>query len=152
MGYELSTYSLTNEATAVPEAMERLEDLVQQCKEANMAIERATWRMTKMCNIKWKLYHKGDLVWLDARNINDPTLPAKLKLRRYGPFVVEAVHFKLAYHLKLPKQWKIHPVFHADLLMPYQTNQWYGHAQPAPESEEIEGQQEYKVDKILNIR
>ena len=150
MGYEPIMHNLTNQITTVPEVTKRLEELEQQQEEAKAAIERAAWQMTRNRSTWWKPFKKGDLVWLDMCNIEDPTLPPKLKPRRYGPFEVETVHSKLVYRLKIPMHWKVHPVFHADLLTPYHTNQWYGKAKATPKPTMIKGHKEYEVDKILD--
>ena len=152
MGYEPLMHVLTNDTTNVPEASMRIEQLEQARKEAHAAIERAAWRMTRNASEQWKTFNKGDKVWLDTRNLKDPTLPDKLKPRKYGPFVVDKVYSKLAYGLKLPKHWKIHPTFHVELLSPYHTNEWYGKPKSAPQPVEIEGQEEFEVEKILDHR
>jgi hypothetical protein len=67
-------------------------------------------------------YKEGDQVWLEGKNlrINQPT--AKLAPRRHGPFKVIQVMSAVNYHLELPTQWSIHPVFHIDLLNTIQRN------------------------------
>jgi hypothetical protein len=54
------------------------------------------------------------------------------------------------YHLELPTQWSIHPVFHIDLLTPYRKTIMHGpnFTQPAPEL--VDGEEEYSVEKILD--
>ena len=143
-------HMLTGEAGAVPEATAQLEQLERAQKEAQAAIERAAWKMTRQPSERWKAFNKGDKVWLDTRNIKDPTLPDKIKPRKYGPFIIDKVYSKLAYGLILPKHWKIHPTFHAELLSPYQMNEWYRKTKTAPKPEIIEGQEEYKVEKVLD--
>jgi hypothetical protein len=64
-------------------------------------------------------YKEGDQVWLEGKNLCISQPMAKLVPWRYGPFRVEQVMSPVNYHLELPTQWSIHPVFHTDLLMPY---------------------------------
>jgi len=56
------------------------------------------------------------------------------------------------YRLKLPTQWSIHDVFHIDLLMAYKETELHGsnYSRPAPDL--IDNEEEYKVEKILDIR
>ena len=108
--------------------------------------------MTKIGGKTWNPFIIGDQVWLEATNIEHPLLPRKLVPRRYGPFPVIQVLSKVAYKLRLPKHWKIHPTFHAELLSPYQTNEWYGKPKASPQLETIDGQEEFEVDKILDHR
>jgi hypothetical protein len=95
-------------------------------------------------------YKDGDLVWLDGRNfcINQPT--AKLAPRRHGPFKVIQVMSAVNYHLELPMQWSIHPVFHTDLLTPYKETIIHSPNFTRPAPELIDGEEEYSVEKILD--
>src|SRR5260370_15352159 len=95
-------------------------------------------------------YQTGDLVWVAGRHLrtNQPT--AKLAPKRHGPFRIIQVMSPVNYRLELPTQWSIHPVFHIDLLTPYCETQMHGenYSRPPPELEE--GEEEYKVEKILD--
>ena len=55
-----------------------------------------------------------------------------------------------AYKLELHSRWRIHNVFHVSLLEPYIPNELEGRAQTRPEPEEINGDLEYEVEKIVN--
>jgi len=60
---------------------------------------------------------------------------------------------KMVFKLELPPQWRIHPVFHASLLDPYQANKIEGRRQLVPEPPEIvEGEAEYEVEEILDSK
>jgi hypothetical protein len=62
---------------------------------------------------------EGDQVWLDGRNIKMYHPAAKLAPKWHGPFPVIKVLSPITYELRLPAQWKLHPIFHVDLLTPY---------------------------------
>jgi hypothetical protein len=97
-------------------------------------------------------YKEGDQVWLEGKNlhINQPT--AKLAPRRHGPFRIIQVMSAINYRLELPTQWSIHPVFHIDLLTPYQETIMHGPNFTRPTPELIDGEEEYSVEKILDSR
>ena len=52
----------------------------------------------------------------------------------------------------IPEQWKIHDVFHVDLLTPYRETEFYGanYAQPPPDL--IGEEEQYKVEQVLDER
>ena len=70
--------------------------------------------------------------------------------KHYGPFPVAQVLSPVTYRLTLPTQWKIHLVFHVDLLMPYKEMAFHSpnYVRPAPDL--IEGEEEYEVEQVLD--
>ena len=56
----------------------------------------------------------------------------------------------ITYELRLPKSWKIHPVFHASLLSPYNENDTHGSNFPQPPPDLIAGKKEYEIERILH--
>ena len=97
-------------------------------------------------------YHKGNLVWLEGRNLHTNQPMAKLAARRHGPFPVEQVLSPVTYKLSLPSTWNIHPVFHTDLLTPYQETPFHGENYQCPPVELVQGQEEYEVEAVLDER
>ena len=73
----------------------------------------------------------------------------KFAPKQEGPFTVTKVLSPMVYQLCLPKTWKIHPVFHAFLLFPYRENTVHGPNFPPPPPDLINGEEKYKVKKIL---
>jgi len=73
----------------------------------------------------------------------------KLAPRRYRPFTVVAKILNVAYWLKLLEAWKIHNVFHASLLIPYKETDRHGPNFLEPPSDLINGEEEWKIEKIL---
>jgi hypothetical protein len=58
----------------------------------------------------------------------------------------------VSYRLALPLQWKIHPVFHTDLLSPYRETEVHGIDYQCPPPELIDNKEEYEVKSILDSR
>ena len=67
-----------------------------------------------------------------------------------GPFTITEVLGPLTYRLRLPHQWKIHPIFHASLLTPYRENDTHGPNFLLPPPDLIEGEEEFEVEAIIN--
>jgi hypothetical protein len=126
----------------------------EQLKEARIqareAMIKAQWSWVKHHDTP--KYKEGDLVWLEDKNlhINQPT--AKLAPRQHGPFKIIQVMSAVNYHLELPTQWSIHPVFHINLLTPYKETTMHGPNFTRPTPELIDGEEEYSVEKILDSR
>ena len=97
-------------------------------------------------------FHQGDLVWLEGRNLKIDQPASKLAARRYGPFPVAQVLSPITYRLTLPEQWKIHPVFHVDLLTPYKETAFHGDNYTRPPPDLIDGEEEYEVEQIVDSR
>jgi hypothetical protein len=105
--------------TNVPEAEKRLTALFRAQNEAQAAHELARQMMMERITQKFIPFKKGDEVWLDSKNLKLPYPMRKLAPKREGPFPIIEVISPLSYRLKLPNQWKIHPVFHTHLLTPF---------------------------------
>ena len=52
----------------------------------------------------------------------------------------------------LPPQWKIHDVFHTDLLTPYHETELHGPNFTRPPPDLIDGEEEYEVEEILQLQ
>ena len=56
----------------------------------------------------------------------------------------------VSYRLQLPHQWRIHPVFHMDLLTPYRKTKTHGENYQRPSLELVDNEEEYEVEAILD--
>ena len=56
------------------------------------------------------------------------------------------------FHLELPSHWKIHDIFHAKLLHSYKETEEHGENFTEPPPDLIDGEPEWKVEQILNMR
>jgi len=141
-----------------PAAESLLDHLKQVHAKLQATLERAQERYKRNFDRKANPappFAVGDLVWLNRKNIETVRPSKKLDSKRFGPFKIVKIvgESKLAFELKLPPQWRIHPVFHASLLDPYQANRIEGRKQLVPEPPEIvEGETEYEVEEILDSK
>ena len=91
----------------------------------------------------------GDQVLLDTRNLNLKG-NKKLKARYVGPFVVTKLVGPVACKLDLGHRLRgAHNVFHVSLLKPYLVG---GDGVAPPEPIEVDGNQEYEVERVLAHR
>ena len=100
----------------------------------------------------FKPFAKGDKVWLEAWNLKCLIINPKFAPKQEGLFTITKVLSPIVYQLRLPKTWKIHPVFHASLLSPYRENGVHGKNFPVPPPDLIDGKEEYKIKKIIRHR
>ena len=58
----------------------------------------------------------------------------------------------VSYRLELPHQWRIHSVFHTDLLTPYRETKMHGENYQRPPPELVNNEEEFEVETILDSR
>ena len=75
--------------------------------------------MKKKGSKRFKPYQEGDQVWIEGTNLKTLYPTAKLGPKRYGPFKILKQMSPAVYQVEIPKHWKIHNVFHANLITPY---------------------------------
>lgn len=149
MGYEPKAIPEGFPASNAPQVQDRIKELQQARDEALASHELARQKMAERVRHNFKPFEKGQKVWLEATNLKIGYESRKLAPKREGPFVITEVLGPLTYRLKLPSQWKIHPVFHATLLTPYHENEAHGPNYLRPPPDLIEGEEEYEVEAIL---
>jgi hypothetical protein len=100
----------------------------------------------------YKGFEEGEQVWLEGTNLRLSHPTAKLAPRRYGPFEITKKISPVVFRLKLPTHWTIHDVFHASLLTPYRETVEHGKNYLEPPPEQVEGEDEFEVERILKSR
>ncbi|QRW20624.1 Retrotransposable element Tf2 protein [Rhizoctonia solani] len=134
----------------VLEANHIADTLAQEWKEAESALRMTKERMAGTRGTIPK-YSIGEKVWLDAKNVNIWLNSNKLDPKRLGPFEITKKISSHVYCLKLPATLKIHNVFYVGLL----SKSHKSPSQPFPDQpppETIEGEEEYKVEQILDSK
>ena len=101
---------------------------------------------------KFHAYMTGDRVWLDWKNLKTSHPAIKLHAKWQGPFTIINVISHVAYQLDLPKNWKIHNVFHAGLLSPYKEMEEHGPNFTQLPPELVDREEEWEVKQVLDAR
>ena len=96
---------------------------------------------------KWK---KGDRVLLSTKDLMFKERPARKLVDRYvGPYTIEEVVSTNAVKLRLPTSMRIHPVVNVSRIVRYK-EQIKGQKKEEGKPVEVEGVEEWEVEKILN--
>jgi hypothetical protein len=150
MGYEPRA-DISNIPTSIPVLELRREVWKRAREDAHKFIlqAQARWAQSKK---EGRTFKEGDRVWLEGRNLHLDQPSAKLAPKRHGPFIIKRVLSPITYQLTLPHQWKIHDVFHVDLLTPYIETDFHGPNYTRPPPDLIDGEEEYEVESILKSR
>jgi hypothetical protein len=150
MGYEPQA-DISNTPTSIPILELRREVWKRAREDAHKFIlqAQARWAQSKK---EGRTFKEGDQVWLEGRNLHLDQPSAKLAPKCYGPFIIKRVLSPITYQLTLPHQWKIHDVFHVDLLTPYVKMEFHGPNYTRPPPDLINGEEEYEVESILKSR
>jgi hypothetical protein len=128
-----------------------LERTREAAKEA-MQRAQAMLQIRRPRTKKFRPYKEGEQVWLEGMNLKTLYPSAKLGPKQYGPFKVMKHFSNTVYQIKIPQQWKIHNVFHANLLTPYKETELHrpNFSRPAPDL--INGEEEYEVERIIDMK
>ena len=126
-------------------------------KKAKVALEKAQEEMRKFIDKKQREgeeYRVGDLVLLSMKDLKWQMKGRRSKkLTKYfvRPYKVKGIVSSNAIELKLPKSIKIHPVVNVSRVQLYKP-QVEGQKKIPPKLVIIKGEEEFKVEKILNKR
>ena len=143
---------LVSNQTNVPAADNCIKSLFLAREEALTAHDLACIKMMERTTRKTKPFKVNDKVWLESRNLKIPYQSRKLAPKREGPFKINEVLGPVTYRLTLPRQWKIHNVFHAALLTLFKETSFHGTTETWPPPDLIDGEQEYKFEALLAHR
>jgi len=86
---------------------------------------------------------------LNGKKIRTKRLLKKSSPKLYGPFKIIKAKRQRAFKLEISPTWRINPTIHVSLLEPYRTSIREGREQPPREPEEIDGDLQWKVERIV---
>ena len=130
----------------------RIHEAQEECKRA---IERSQ-EISKRAYDKWKRdnpsFQVGDSVWLEATNLATDEPSPKLASKHHGPFRIKDKLLDLTYRLELPTQWKIHDVFHVNVLSEATPDTILNRVNPAPPPIKVNDEEFWVIEKYLDSR
>jgi len=137
-----------------------VQHIVEGIRKASEKLQESQQRQKKYADKgrRDEVFKVGDLVMLSTKNINVDTQrnrpSRKFQPRYIRPYEVVEVISPVNYQLKLPFTVRIHPVFHVSLLKRYVENseEFPGRIKGPPPPVQVDGEQEYEVEKILDKR
>ena len=103
-------------------------------------------------NKKFRPYQKDDQVWVEGMHLKTLYPSAKLAPKHCGPFKIMRQLSPAVYEIRIPRHWKIHNMFHANLITPYKEMAIYGLNYSWPLPDLVDGEEEFEVEQILDMK
>jgi hypothetical protein len=156
----VSTSNVSDENNTVPAAhaiTNQLHDVHERLKVCIVKAQEAQKRFADRLRAQMPNFVIGAKVWLKTTNLVSDRPSKKLDYKYAGPFeILEQVN-DVSFRLKLPREMKVHDVFHVSLLEVHEENTIPGRYQKAPPTVLLKGddgeiQEEYEIESILAKR
>ena len=137
----------------VKSATEFVERMKKVHEEAEVALRKTQEEMKRYADRgrkETKEWKKGDRVLLSTKDLVFKKRPSKKLMERYvGPYTIEEIVSSNAVKLKLPSSMRIYPVVNVSQIVRYK-EQVKGQKKEKGKPVEVEGVEEWEVEKILN--
>ena len=137
----------------VEKAVEFVERMKRVHEEAGAALKKSQEDMKRQADRgrkETKDWKKGDKVLLSTKDLVFKERPAKKLVDQYvGPYIIEEVVSTNAVKLRLPTSMRIYPVVNVSRIVRYK-EQVKGQKKKEGKPMEVEGVEEWEVEKILN--
>jgi len=147
MGGDIRRKGKVESATVFVERMKKVHE------EAEATLRKTQEEMKKYMDRGRKeteVWKKGDRVLLSTKDLVFKERPSKKLMERFvGPYAIEEVVSSNVVKLRLPSSMRIHPVVNVSWIVRYK-EQVKGQKKEEGEPVEIEGVEEWEVEKILN--
>ena len=132
------------------EFVERMKKVHEEAEAALKKTQEEMKRYTDRNRKKTEKWEKGDKVLLSTKDLVFKERPTKKLMERYvGPYEIVEVVSSNAVKLRLPSSMRIHPVVNVSWIVQYK-EQVRGQKKEEGKPVEVEGVEEWEVEKILN--
>ena len=148
----LTNVPMAAQSDTPDEQIEQIHKVQAECKHT---IEWSQ-EVLKWAYNRWKRdnpgFQSGDLVWLKATNLaTDEPLP-KLTSKCHGPFRIKDKLSDLTYRLELPAHWKIHDIFHINVLSEAHPDTIPNRRNPPPPPVKINNEEYWVIEKYMDAQ
>ena len=147
MGGDIRRKGKVESAIAFVERMKKVQE------EAEAALRKTQEEIKKYVDRRRKeseVWKRGDRVLLSTKDLVFKERPSKKLMERYvGPYAIEEVVSSNAVKLQLPSLMRIHLVINVSQIVRYK-KQVKGQKKEEGKPVEVEGVEEWEVEKILN--
>ena len=135
---------------SVTEFVERMKKVHEEAEAALKKTQEEMKRYADRGRKETKEWKKGDRVLLSTKNLVFKERPSKKLMERYvGLYAIEEVVSSNAVKLRLPSLMRIHLVVNVSRIVRYK-DQVKGQKKEEGKPVEVEGVEEWEVEKILN--
>jgi len=135
---------------SVTEFVERMKKVHKEAEAALRKTQEKIKRYTDRGRKETEKWKKEDWVLLSTKDLVFKERPSKKLTERYvGPYAIEEVVSSNTVKLRLPSSMRIHPVVNVSQIVRYK-EQMKGQKKEEGKPIEVEGVEEWKVEKILN--
>ena len=132
------------------EFVERMKKVHEEAEAALNKTQEEIKRYVDRGRKKTENWEKGNRVLLSTKDLVFKERPTKKLMERYvGPYVIEEVVLSNAVKLRLPSLMRIHPVVNVSRIVRYK-KQVKEQKKEEGKLVEVEGVEEWEVEKILN--
>jgi len=132
--------------------MEKMKEIQEKAKVALGKVQEDMKKYSDRKRAEVNEYNVGDLVMLSTKNLKYQMVERrteKLTERFVGPYKIKKIVSSNVVKLELPSTVKIHPVVNVSRIQHY-VRQVEGQRKEQPAPVIIEGEEEWKVERILN--
>jgi len=134
----------------VTEFAERIKKVQGEAEVALRKTQEEMKRYVDRGRKETEVWKKGDRVLLSTKDLVFKERPSKKLMERFvGPYAIEEVVLSNVVKLRLPSSMRIHPVVNVSWIVRYK-EQVKGQKKEEGKPVEVEGVEEWEVEKILN--
>ena len=147
MGGDIRRKEKVESATAF---IERMKKVHEEAETALRKIQEEMKRYTDRGRKETEVWKKEDRVLLSTKDLVFKERPSKKLTEKYmGPYAIEEVVLSNAVKLQLPSSMRIYPVVSVSWIVRYK-EQVKGQKKEEGKPVEVEGVEEWEVEKVLN--